>query len=146
MTTDAYITIAILVLTFGLLIRIKLPPVLIFLGALTLTITFRLAPLKESLKGFSNPGVLTIGALFMVAAGMYSTGAIGLEAAVTNSGLSGTKEIFNAALAFDRYKIAEPDDRRSPDGQPDRELFKKSCRIRQNQKTIKQWWLHRTGH
>ena len=47
-----------------------------FLGALTLTITFKLAPLEASLKGFSNPGVLTIGALFMVAAGMYSTGAI----------------------------------------------------------------------
>ena len=60
MTIDAYITIAILVLTFGLLIRTKLPPVLIFLGALTLTITFRLAPLKESLKGFSNPGVLEV--------------------------------------------------------------------------------------
>jgi len=78
MTIDAYITIAILALTFGLLIRTKLPTALIFLGALTLTITFRLAPLKESLKGFSNPGVLTIGALFMVAAGMYSTGAIGM--------------------------------------------------------------------
>jgi len=35
-----------------------------------------LAPLEASLKGFSNPGMLTIGALFMVAAGMYRTGAI----------------------------------------------------------------------
>jgi Na+/H+ antiporter NhaD/arsenite permease-like protein len=34
--------------------------------------------LGRSLAGFSNPGVLTIGALFMVAAGMYSTGAISL--------------------------------------------------------------------
>jgi di/tricarboxylate transporter len=78
MSVDAYITIGILALAFGLLIKTKLPPAVIFVGALTLTITFRLAPLKESLKGFSNPGVLTIGALFMVAAGMYSTGAISL--------------------------------------------------------------------
>ena len=94
MTIDAYI-IAILALTFGLLIRTKLPPVLIFLGALTLTITFRLAPLKESLKGFSNPGVLTIGALFMVAAGMYSTGAIGM---ITDKLIGRPKTLFGAQL------------------------------------------------
>jgi di/tricarboxylate transporter len=78
MTADQYITIAILALTFALLIKSKIPPVAVFVGALTLTITFRLAPLGESLKGFSNPGMLTAGALLMVAAGMYRTGAITL--------------------------------------------------------------------
>jgi len=78
MSTDQYITIAILALTFALLIRSRVPPVAVFVGALTLTITFRLAPLGESLKGFSNPGMLTVGALLMVAAGMYRTGAITL--------------------------------------------------------------------
>jgi di/tricarboxylate transporter len=78
MTVDQYITVAILVLTFILLIRGKITPVAVFVGALTLTITFHLAPLKESLKGFSNPGMLTVGALLMVAAGMYRTGAITL--------------------------------------------------------------------
>ncbi len=73
-----YLTMAILALTFGLLIFTKLPPAAIFVGALTLTITFNLAPLADSLKGFSNPGVLTVGALFMIAAGMYSTGAISI--------------------------------------------------------------------
>ena len=78
MSIDSYITIGILALTFGLLIKTKLPPAVTFVGALTLTITFRLAPLDDCLKGFSNPGVLTIGALYLVAAGMYSTGAITL--------------------------------------------------------------------
>ena len=78
MSADQYITIAILALTFALLIKSKIPPVAVFVGALTLTITFRLAPLGESLKGFSNPGMLTVGALLMVAAGMYRTGAITL--------------------------------------------------------------------
>jgi di/tricarboxylate transporter len=78
MTFDAWLMVAILGATFGLLIFTRLPPSAVFLGALTLTITFRLAPLEASLKGFSNPGVLTIGALFMVAAGMYSTGAIAM--------------------------------------------------------------------
>ncbi len=78
MSLDAYITILILAITFALLIKGKIPPVAIFVGALTLTITFRLAPLSQSLKGFSNSGMLTIGALLMVAAGMYRTGAITL--------------------------------------------------------------------
>ncbi len=76
--TPLLIIIAILALTFALLIFSKLPPAAVFVGALTLTITFKLAPLEDSLKGFNNPGVLTIGALFMIAAGMYSTGAISI--------------------------------------------------------------------
>jgi di/tricarboxylate transporter len=76
MSIDAYVTITILALTFGLLIKTKLPPVAIFVGALALTMTFGLAPMDQLLDGFANSGVLTIGALFMVAAGMYSTGAI----------------------------------------------------------------------
>ena len=78
MSSDAYITIIILAITFALLIKSKIPPVAVFVGALTLTITFDLAPLTHSLKGFSNPGMLTIGVLLMVAAGMYRTGAITL--------------------------------------------------------------------
>jgi len=40
--------------------------------------TLQLAPPAGILKGFSNAGVLTVAALFPVAAGMYSTGAISL--------------------------------------------------------------------
>ena len=78
MTLDAWLTIAILAVTFAALVFTKLPPVTVFLGALTLSISLGLAPIGRSLIGFSNPGVLTVGALFMVAAGMYSTGAISL--------------------------------------------------------------------
>ncbi len=78
MTVDAWLTIAILAVTFAALLGTKLPPVTIFISALTLSVTFGLAPLDRSLAGFSNSGVLTIGALFMVAAGMYSTGAVSL--------------------------------------------------------------------
>jgi len=78
MTHDAYVTLAILIGLFALLIKTKLPPAAIFMGALTLAITFKLAPLKELLHGFSNTGMLTIGVLFIVASGMYSTGAISM--------------------------------------------------------------------
>jgi di/tricarboxylate transporter len=76
MNLDIVLTLVILTVMFGVLLLTKINPVAIFVGALTLTITFRLSPLEQSLKGFSNPGVLTIGSLFIVAAGMYSTGAI----------------------------------------------------------------------
>ena len=78
MTLDAWLTIGILTITFVALLATRLPPATVFLGALTLCVTFGLAPLDRSLAGFSNSCVLTIGALFMVAAGMYSTGAISL--------------------------------------------------------------------
>jgi di/tricarboxylate transporter len=78
MTFDAWLTLAILAATFAALIATRLQAVTIFLGALTLCITFGLAPIERCLAGFANPGVMTIGALFMVAAGMYSTGAITL--------------------------------------------------------------------
>ena len=78
MTPEAWLTVAILAAIFAALLWTKIPPVTVFLGALTLCITFGLAPLDRSLAGFANSGVLTIGALFMVAAGMYSTGAISL--------------------------------------------------------------------
>ncbi len=78
MTLDAWLTIAILAATFVALLATRVPPVTIFLGALTLSVTLGLAPLDRSLAGFSNSGVLTIGALFAVAAGMYSTGAVSL--------------------------------------------------------------------
>ncbi len=85
----------ILALTFALLIFSKIPPAAIFIGALTLTITFKLAPLEDSLKGFNNPGVLTIGALFMIAAGMYSTGAISI---LSEKLIGRPRSIFKAQL------------------------------------------------
>lgn len=80
LTADAWITLALLAVTFLLLFATRLPPTVIFLGALTAAITLGLAPVTDLLKGFSNPGVLTVGVLFMVAEGMYSTGAITLIA------------------------------------------------------------------
>ncbi len=76
MTLNAYLTLAILIVTFGLLIKTRLPAAAIFLGALAAAITLKLAPTQELLKGFSNQGMLTVAVLYMVAAGMYATGAI----------------------------------------------------------------------
>lgn len=80
MSADAWITLSIIVGMFLLLLRSKLPAWLIFMGAITLFITLRIAEPGDLLSGFSNSSVITVGALFIVAAGMYSTGAITLLA------------------------------------------------------------------
>jgi len=80
MPIEAWITLVILGVMFVLLIQGKLPAWLIFMGTLAVLMTLKLAPEDALLKGFSNSGVITVGVLFVVAAGMYSTGAITLVA------------------------------------------------------------------
>jgi di/tricarboxylate transporter len=76
MTIAAYLTMALLLGLFVFLVKTKIPAPAVFVGALAVAMTLRLAPTDELLKGFSNEGMLTVAVLFMVAAGMYATGAI----------------------------------------------------------------------
>jgi di/tricarboxylate transporter len=78
MTSQAWTMLGILMVMFALLIWDRLPAWLVFMGTLTAVMTLKLAPAQGLLKGFSNTGVLTVAALFPVAAGMYATGAISL--------------------------------------------------------------------
>src|ERR1044071_7424754 len=78
MTTPAWITLLLLVVMFVMLVWNKLPIWLVFIGTLTAAMTVRLAPPEALLKGYSNAGVITVAALYPVAAGMYATGAISL--------------------------------------------------------------------
>jgi di/tricarboxylate transporter len=59
-----------------MLIWNKLPIWLVFIGALTVAMTLQLASPAALFKGYSNTGVVTVAALYPVAAGMYATGAI----------------------------------------------------------------------
>jgi len=77
-TTAAWTTLALLVAMFVFLVWNKLPIWLVFIGTLTAAMTLKLAPAAGLLKGYSNTGVVTVAALYPVAAGMYSTGAISL--------------------------------------------------------------------
>jgi di/tricarboxylate transporter len=74
----AWITLALLIAMFGLLVWNRLPIWLVFVGTLTAALTLRLAAPAALFKGYSNTGVITVAALYPVAAGMYSTGAISL--------------------------------------------------------------------
>ena len=78
MTLAAWTTLALLIAMFLALVWNKLPIWLVFVATLTVAITLRLAPPAALLKGYSNTGVVTVAALYPVAAGMYATGAISL--------------------------------------------------------------------
>jgi di/tricarboxylate transporter len=78
MTVEAWVMVAILAAMFALLVWDRFPSWLVLMGTLTACMTFHLAPPDALLNGFSNVGVVTVAALFPVAAGMYSTGAITL--------------------------------------------------------------------
>ena len=78
MTAQAGLVLGILIVMFAMLVWDRFPAWLVFMGTLTAVMTLKLAPAEALLKGFSNSGVLTVAALFPVAAGMYATGAISL--------------------------------------------------------------------
>jgi len=78
MSIQAWLTLGLLAAMFAVMAWDKLPTWVVFVGAMTAAMTLRLAPPAGLLKGFSNSGVLTVAALFPVASGMYSTGAISL--------------------------------------------------------------------
>ena len=80
MSVDAWLTLAILVGLFALLIWGRFPTWAVFVAAIALIITFDLADEGEAFSGFSNSGVLTVVVLYAVAAGMYATGAISIVA------------------------------------------------------------------
>ena len=80
MPVQAWIMLAILAAMFALLVWDRLPAWFVFMTTLTVCLTLGLAPEGDLLRGFANPGVVTVATLFVVAAGMYSTGAITLLA------------------------------------------------------------------
>jgi di/tricarboxylate transporter len=78
MSVNAWLMVSILVIMFAFLAWGRFPAWLVFMGTLTTAMTLKLAPAEALLTGFSNTGVMTVAALFPVAAGMYATGAISL--------------------------------------------------------------------
>ena len=78
MTVAAWTTLGLLVAMFVMLVWNKVPIWLVFIGALTVAMTLQLASPEALFKGYSNTGVVTVAALYPVAAGMYATGAISL--------------------------------------------------------------------
>ena len=75
---DAWVTVAIVAGTVAMLVGTRFAPDVILVGALTLLMVSGVLTPESALLGLANPGLATVGALYVVAAGLVDTGAIHL--------------------------------------------------------------------
>lgn len=83
---DAWTTLAVLALVIGLLVFTRIAADVALLGGLTLLMVvpmpaktgwrFGVLGPTEALSGLSNPGLVTVGVLFIVVAGLCGTGGV----------------------------------------------------------------------
>ena len=76
MSLDAWITVGVVALVMGLLAATRVTPYLILLGGLVLLLTVGVIGEADLLSGLSNPGMVTVGVLFVVVSGLRETGAM----------------------------------------------------------------------
>lgn len=76
MDPSGILILVILFIAFVLLIFKNAPADFVFVGALTAIIILNIVPVRDALIGFSNEGMLTVAALYVVAYGLKQTGAI----------------------------------------------------------------------
>ncbi len=76
MTLDAWFTLLVLVATFGFLSFTKVAADVVFAASLTVLLLLGVLSPAEALLGFSNEGVATVGALYIVVTGLRETGGI----------------------------------------------------------------------
>jgi len=77
MGLNAWITVGVIIAVLALLIRSRTPPWLVMMGGLVILLTLGVISTPEALAGFSNEGMLTVAALYIVAAGLRETGGLG---------------------------------------------------------------------
>ncbi len=80
MTADAWIALSVVVLVLVLLVRTRIAPYLVLLGGMVILLTAGVLAPADAVAGFSNEGMLTVAALYIVAAGLRETG--GMSGAV----------------------------------------------------------------
>ena len=76
MTTESWLTIAVLVVTLALLMTERTPPALAVLGGVVTLLALGVLSPADALSGFSNPAPFSVAALYVVARAVEKTGAI----------------------------------------------------------------------
>jgi di/tricarboxylate transporter len=76
MGVDAWITLAVIVCTLAVLIGTRTSPDIVLVGALTALMLSGVLSPADALLGLANPGLATVGVLYIVAAGLVNTGAV----------------------------------------------------------------------
>ncbi len=77
MSWEAWFTLAVVALCFGLLVRNRAPPDIAMAGGLTLLLVSGVLTPAQALAGFANEGMITVGVLYVVVTGIRETGGIG---------------------------------------------------------------------
>lgn len=76
MTLEGWIVLGIILCCLALLISTSISVDIILFAGLAVIFIFGIIPAEHALSGFSNEGMLTVAALYIVAAGLRETGAI----------------------------------------------------------------------
>ena len=76
MTLEGWFTLGVVALLVAVLALTRIGADLVLMAALTVFMLTNILTPAEALVGFANPGVITVGALFVVAAGLRDTGGI----------------------------------------------------------------------
>jgi di/tricarboxylate transporter len=101
---DGWITIVVLVATFGALVLDRYPPSAVVLSATVSLLVFDVINPSQAFAGFSNPAPITVAALFILAAGAQRTGLLSavvgrLLGAPQRRGVAHARLLVPAALA-----------------------------------------------
>lgn len=78
MEWQGWFSLGLTVAVLGALVFTRKPPHLIMFGALTILSVLGILTPNQALAGFSNDGLITVAAMFVIAAGLHSTGGIDL--------------------------------------------------------------------
>jgi di/tricarboxylate transporter len=73
---EAWFTVLVVATTLALLISTRVAPDLLLVGALTTLLGTQVISVEQALAGLANPGLATVGVLYVVAAGLVDTGAV----------------------------------------------------------------------
>jgi len=76
MTWQGWLTLGVVVAILAISALSRVSPDVLFGGGLVLLLVTGVLPAAAALEGFSNPGMITVGALYIVAAGLQQTGAL----------------------------------------------------------------------
>lgn len=76
MDAAAWLTLAVLGLCFGLLAFTRIAPDIVLAGGLTLLLVSGVLSPEQALSGLANQGMVTVGVLYIVVAGLRETGAV----------------------------------------------------------------------
>src|SRR5690606_21369427 len=81
MDWQGYVSLTLVAGVLATLTLTRIKPHVVMMGALTLLVTFGVLTGAEALAGFANEGLITVAAMFVVAAGIHASG--GAELIVT---------------------------------------------------------------